>query len=842
MTSSKPLLLSPSTSLLNLQSNHHQQSNQQQQQQPPPSQTIIVRRRKPISTRSTSSSISSNLSTSDQFSSSFTSTTSNTTHLSTTQPPPPPPSHSSADHHQSQSQSSPSSTITSLFPRSIHYNTNQNQNQNHTLDSLHHHLILPKTSHRHSTYLNHILSLFNSLTQSPITTINSPINLHRNTISPHFHSSSNQYNKRNSTTSTQFNSSSSTSSTTNPSNLPSINLEADGWTYLGTRQDVRLYTRELTSTEQFIISEHQEEFIANSSNQSNSLPSFRGEGFIEGKWNSSDLAATLNSIPARSICDSRLETSKSSLFQILDPDQTGDQLIKLSFKHQYPIGSKHQSLVQAFRPYRSHSQLNPSSHSPSPRSSDDSGGVWVSTSVVDSIIPEPEPTSRSWLALCGFSFRPVSRPPTYSSIPSNQQSQAPLPSTSPESNTSQSRILRPDRTSPIQALSYHPSQTDPSKSYQRITSPPQSSGDLPSIVKRLSLTISPVHNQLTTSLPSQPLSRSAPSNHQTPIINRRLSKNLSQIEWPTPPSQTYTLGNPILPPKSYTSPSIQSPTTKRNSVNFTSPDQSISPSSSLILRRRRASSILSTSSPAHYASSSPTQRLRSGSASTKDEEEELGGGKAVQGTHVSVVMKVYHGPKVPLSLVHQVLCADVPNLIMNLNRYLNRYGFVPHLCRRNGSKGIKVLSEEFNPLNSSYKLQFKSQESHEVLIRFHGLSFTSSAASLSSKSSSSYEILVLRSEKWKLEFDDDEEEEEDKENSDEEKSRKDLWIGAGTIRVSCALGVPVEVLIRKIGLENAKDSDRMSKVKKSDRVVLGCAGFAGRDGNANANGVIKEEV
>ncbi|KAH9814345.1 hypothetical protein DFH28DRAFT_1127372 [Melampsora americana] len=654
-SSSKPLWLSTSTSLLpSSSSSTHSHQDQ-------PSQPIInintrpVRRRRNLINRSTSSSISSNLSESDQYT----------------------------------PDSIPLSTITTTQSTQLYH---------------HQTLILPHHSHRHSTYLNQILSLHHQEQQQQ----QQPIK----------------------------------------KTLP-INLESDGWTYIGTRDDVRLYTRELSSTEQDIISQHQDEFNLN---PTNSLPYFRGEGYLNGQWDSFDLAATLSSIPVRSICDSKLNLSKSSLIQILNSNQSADQLIKLSFNHPFPIGSRHQSLLQAFRPFQQSRSSIKSSSSSDLSHPLDPGGIWVSTSVRDSLIPESNSNSHSWLSLCGFSFRPTQLPPIYSSsLPSvHHHSQSQI-SISPKSNSSQSRSH--DRTSPIQALSYHSNQI---KSNQSIPSPPQHSGDLPSIVKRLSLTISPVQNKLG-SLPAPVLSRSVPS-HQTTCSNRRLSK-------------TY---------------------------------QSISPSSSLILRRRRASSILSTASPAHYASISPTQKNKSGSSAktTKTEANE----KERVGTHVSVVMKVDHGEKVPLSLVHQVLCADVPNLINNLNRYLNRYGFVPHLSRRNEPKGIKIISEEFNPINRYYKLQFISQFAHEVLIRFHGLTFTSSTRS----DDDPYEIIVLRSKKWKVEFDQidrgsflssfsslslEEEEEEDKEN--QKGWMNEDWKGSGTIKILSSIGLPIEVLIRK---------------------------------------------
>ncbi|EGF99771.1 uncharacterized protein MELLADRAFT_79388 [Melampsora larici-populina 98AG31] len=815
MTSSKPLLLSPSTSLLNLQSNQHQQ----QQQQPA---VAVVRRRKPNITRSTSSSISSNLSSSDQYS-----FTSSTTHL--TQPP------HSADHYHHH-HSNPSSTITSLFPKSIqlqpdhhhhHHSIKsyQHQHQNQSINSLLHHLVLPKSSHRHSTYLNHILSLFNSLTQCPTTTtttINtSPTNLHRNSTHRH----SNQFN-RNSIPS-------SSSSTPNPE--ASINLESDGWTYLGTRQEVRLYTRELTSTEHFIISQNQpeDEFISTSIHESVSLPYFRGEGYLNGKWNSFDLAATLSSIPVRSMCDSKVDLSKSLVYQILDSNQIGDQLLKLSFKDQFPIGPRNQSLVQAFRPYKTSNHSKSSSFELSHQlnlhddfdfdadfdldadTDDDSGGVWVSTSVVDSLIPESEPNSRSWLSLCGFSFRPTSRPPTYSSIPIHPSQ--PAPSTSPESYSSQTRIPHPDRTSPIQPLSYHHSTPSNSSSNpkQRITSPSQTiSGDLPSIVKRLSLTISPVHNQLNSSSLPNPssLSKSLPNHHhhQNHPSNQRLSKNLSQIEWPTITYQTSIL-QPIQISKSSINLNL-SPINnhKRNSlINFSSPIySSISPTLNLSnsnLRRNRASSILSTSSPVHY---SPTQRIRSGSSSTthqelqeeeeEEEEEEKNGKKDTNGTHVSLVMKVYHGQKVPLSLV--------------------QYGFAPHLSRRNQPKGIKILSEEFNPMTSFYKILFKSNQPNLIMIRFHGSTFsTNHSGRYGDDDQGEYEIIVLRSEKWKVLFDKPNREAEDKENEDDNGG---LWKGAGTVWVMCARdGLPVEVMIRKIG-----KGGRERESGKTDRVLFGFGG------------------
>ncbi|KAG0152533.1 hypothetical protein CROQUDRAFT_35337, partial [Cronartium quercuum f. sp. fusiforme G11] len=638
--------------------------------------------------------------------------------------------------------------------------------------------------HRHSSSLNHLLSLLTSLTQSHPTP-------------PHQQQSHSSPRKSLSSTS-RF------SQQTNHS----LNLEPHPWNFIASRQHVRLYTRDLNPSDHF-PSHHPQQSILTTP-QAISLPFFRGEGWIHGSWRSDDIGATLNSLPARAIWDPKMDLSKSSVYQILDSDQAGDQLFKLTIKHKFPIGTRDQCLVSGYRPYGTTEGSEPSSYS-STRTKDQ-GGVWLCTSVVDDLVPELDVNTRSF-GICALACRPRLQPPSYS----------------PHSITSTPRVVSQPDTSPIRPPSFRSNQI--SSTNTRSSTSGHNPADLPSIVKRLSLTVSPVNAQLIP-IPASVGPMSGVSAEGSPITpTKRLSKNLSEMNWPSPTSALSSASRRM---------SIVSPVTgsdrristqsRRTSINFSSPTpdliSSITPTSSI--RRHRASSMLSTTSPVHYAST-----LCSASSVSKTGLEERDSASPLSktaleerdrtlgpGIHVSLVLRWYHGNKVPLSFV--------------------QYGFAPHLSRENSPKGIKILGEEFDPTHGFYKIQYtvKQPANGETRIRFHGATFTST------HSTGHYEVVVMRASQWTLVYDQPSSEAvSDKENLRKDQSPPDSlhvdrarltsWRGGCTIVIiHPQSSIPVEVQIRKIGnLSTSLPSSTASgplriesvncNLRSSERMVLG---------------------
>ncbi|KDE04140.1 hypothetical protein MVLG_05431 [Microbotryum lychnidis-dioicae p1A1 Lamole] len=78
------------------------------------------------------------------------------------------------------------------------------------------------------------------------------------------------------------------------------NLESAGWAYHTTTEGVRIFSKQSTESSSL-----------NGVRENESLPYFRGEGWIEGSWQLEDLYATIVSVGARSIWDSKLDANES---------------------------------------------------------------------------------------------------------------------------------------------------------------------------------------------------------------------------------------------------------------------------------------------------------------------------------------------------------------------------------------------------------------------------------------------------------------------------------------------------------------------------------------------------
>ncbi|GAA5851749.1 hypothetical protein JCM8547_001194 [Rhodosporidiobolus lusitaniae] len=143
------------------------------------------------------------------------------------------------------------------------------------------------------------------------------------------------------------------------------------------------------------------------------LPFFRGEGWIEGAWRREDVAATINSMGARSVWDPRVDSSKSFVAEHLDGQAS---LVHLSFRGTL-VADRDACIVTTL-------------------AADDRPGTNVlyvaSTSVEDPLLPRTG--NRTKIALNGFALRSLPQPPEF---------ETPLPAPLPETAKSASPPIRP---------------------------------------------------------------------------------------------------------------------------------------------------------------------------------------------------------------------------------------------------------------------------------------------------------------------------------------------------------------------------------------------------------------
>ncbi|GAA5988004.1 hypothetical protein JCM10908_002025 [Rhodotorula pacifica] len=128
-----------------------------------------------------------------------------------------------------------------------------------------------------------------------------------------------------------------------------------------------------------------------------SLPYFRGEGWIEGSWKRDDVAATIVSLDARSIWDPRFERARS---QVIEHLSETDSLYHLHLKSNL-VSDRDLCVV--------------TSSVADDRPDKSNVSYVVSASVVDLLIPPSSTTTT--IHLNAFALRSLSRPPHYEPPP-----------------------------------------------------------------------------------------------------------------------------------------------------------------------------------------------------------------------------------------------------------------------------------------------------------------------------------------------------------------------------------------------------------------------------------------
>ncbi|BGP16833.1 hypothetical protein JCM10213v2_004838 [Rhodosporidiobolus nylandii] len=189
------------------------------------------------------------------------------------------------------------------------------------------------------------------------------------------------------------------------------NLESHGWVHQTTTSGVRIFhsSDPLSSAPSSAASPERTRSVRTSTGRSalsptfgpasrglradETLPFFRGEGWLEGQWNREDVAATICSIGARSAWDPRLDGSRSFVAEHLDDT---DSLLHLSIRG--TLGSDRDATVV------------------STTAADERFGkgnvLYVaSTSVEDPLLPKTG--TRTQITLNGFALRSLPHAPDF---------------------------------------------------------------------------------------------------------------------------------------------------------------------------------------------------------------------------------------------------------------------------------------------------------------------------------------------------------------------------------------------------------------------------------------------
>ncbi|GAA5845536.1 hypothetical protein JCM11251_002087 [Rhodosporidiobolus azoricus] len=141
------------------------------------------------------------------------------------------------------------------------------------------------------------------------------------------------------------------------------------------------------------------------------LPFFRGEGWIEGQWRPEDVAATITSLGARSAWDPRMDASRSYIVEHLSPS---DSLAHLSIRGTL-VSDRDAALV--------------TSTTLDDRPNKSSVLYVASTSVEDPLLPRTG--TRTQITLNGFALRPLARAPDFEPPPSPAPLEAALGTSPP---------------------------------------------------------------------------------------------------------------------------------------------------------------------------------------------------------------------------------------------------------------------------------------------------------------------------------------------------------------------------------------------------------------------------
>ncbi|GAA5946747.1 hypothetical protein JCM10213_004680 [Rhodosporidiobolus nylandii] len=213
------------------------------------------------------------------------------------------------------------------------------------------------------------------------------------------------------------------------------NLESHGWVHQTTTSGVRIFhsSDPLSSAPSSAASPERTRSVRTSTGRSalsptfgpasrglradETLPFFRGEGWLEGQWNREDVAATICSIGARSAWDPRLDGSRSFVAEHLDDT---DSLLHLSIRG--TLGSDRDATVV------------------STTAADERFGkgnvLYVaSTSVEDPLLPKTG--TRTQITLNGFALRSLPHAPDF------EPPAAPESATAPDFSGGNSPPVRP---------------------------------------------------------------------------------------------------------------------------------------------------------------------------------------------------------------------------------------------------------------------------------------------------------------------------------------------------------------------------------------------------------------
>ncbi|SCV69692.1 BQ2448_1086 [Microbotryum intermedium] len=187
------------------------------------------------------------------------------------------------------------------------------------------------------------------------------------------------------------------------------NLESTGWTYHTTTEGVRIFSKQSTETSSI-----------NGVRENESLPYFRGEGWVEGSWQLEDLYATIVSVGSRSVWDSKLDANDSYVAAYLSET---DQLWKSHIRAELGV-NREAALVSSYA-------LDPLSPNTA---------YAISASVEDPLLIQT--CGRGHVHLNGVCIRRLLRQPHFEQPPrSNEPPPSPLPNRPGHRRTKSSAII-----------------------------------------------------------------------------------------------------------------------------------------------------------------------------------------------------------------------------------------------------------------------------------------------------------------------------------------------------------------------------------------------------------------